>query len=301
VEGQPSTKSSKSELPATKLGRKKSRFSKWASDKRPARDLDHVRNQVKIGYVTKKERKFSHDYVPIFMGDGFCSNGIVRAKTNPKFYDGLPTLRKQGLKVKLIDYMGNRSEHLLMLWRVNPYSLFATEVATTFKRLQYEYYKRSSVAKKERRKFSRYGRDHIFRLSVIKVILGSPTRRLDEVFKRLTPIHRILAVYRNKMDEPSRFLYSHACSHAEWLQHRGKPRAKSIRPPNSKEIATTHRVHTNVSLYCSNMIRIGILEWVNKNFLLAPSSIPSNELEAMKQASSSLPHEMLVGALERAH
>jgi hypothetical protein len=170
-------------------------------------------------------------FTPIFIPKKPSSNGLVRFKMSSNFRKHLSPVACNRFKVFMIDKQGCISHHLIGLWKCNPYDLLATYVATSLKRIQSFFWKRLRKEHSSRYRQSFKKCEPLLVKMAIHLVLGDPScsRRLWESLKRgKKALAACLAGYKTKMDEPSRFLYSHALSFAKWLQSRGNSRAQSI-------------------------------------------------------------------------
>lgn len=212
-------------------------------------------------------------YRPVYIPRSPESNGIVRFKQSDK-WTGVARIRNRGYKLNLVNKGGYVSENLLGLWHTTPSKLFATQLATSYRRLKSRAWKWNGQKLKGCLK-----RHTLLQMALVGLLVGDAAlRRCCEIGKRSREnLHKhIYWLVNNKMDEPSKVIYGQAVNSASWFQHRGKPRDESIK---TSRFFGLRQPRTCEVPKVKELIKNAIEGWARK--YLAPPSVPRSERDAL--------------------
>jgi hypothetical protein len=204
------------------------------------------------------------------------SNGLVRFKSASKL-NTASHLPMEGCKVKMLNRVGIMTESVLGLRRCTILDTFFTHVATTFKRLKgrYRYHWKDSSSRT--RRFEYCDDMTIFKMAVLSVLSENRNRprRLWECAKRSGKgLRRLLCKFKHTLDAYDKVLYSRACFHAKWLQHRAKqPRDESSYLIIKRAGIAREGVYSSPTRTVRALSNYGLRRWVNRHDLLAPPTL----------------------------
>lgn len=172
------------------------------------------------------------------------SNGLVRFKESKRWY--ISAYARRMYNVPYIDYCGRIHATTVGRWYCEPEQLFATLVATVYKRLV------GNCARNNLKK-RRPRNDLLFQASLLYVIKKDSSfflRVLCMLSRRqYTELRKYLCFVKHRLDANKRFLYGQACQSASWLQHRTRrPSGRTERDKSRLDDCASRSQHTRASV-----------------------------------------------------